>query len=99
MASNPFELSLLPCPRRFRAHAEHLALALPPTYNPRTTIPHRRTPMPDRDPLVQRFVDEAQIRQLTVEYGLGTDAIGRNDRRTGITHYRKAFTDDAEIQV
>ena len=50
--------------------------------------------MPDspRDP-------EFAIRQLTVNYALGTDAIGRHDRDGGIAIYRRTFTADAEIMV
>ena len=49
-------------------------------------------PAPARDP-------ESDIRQLTVNYALGTDAIGRHDRDGGVAIYRRTFTADAEIMV
>ena len=46
-----------------------------------------------------RVVDEGRIRQLSVNYALGTDAIGRNDKPAGLALYAKTFTDRAEIMV
>jgi hypothetical protein len=42
---------------------------------------------------------ESQVRQLAVNYTLGTDAIGRGDVATGLALYRRTFTPDAEIEV
>ena len=39
------------------------------------------------------------IRQLTVNYALGTDAIGRSDLDGGIAIYRETFLPGAEIRV
>ena len=41
--------------------------------------------------------DEANIRQLTICYALGTDAIGAGDVDTGKALYRDCFTEDASI--
>jgi hypothetical protein len=41
--------------------------------------------------------DELAIRRLSVYYGLGTDAIGRGDKATGLAYYEKIFTSDALI--
>ena len=46
-----------------------------------------------------RVTDEARIHRLTVNYALGTDAIGRNDKATGLAYYARTFTDDVHIMV
>ena len=42
---------------------------------------------------------ESAIRQLAVNYALGTDAIGRDDTETGRGLYRQTFTPDADISI
>ncbi|MFN0145834.1 MAG: nuclear transport factor 2 family protein [Dehalococcoidia bacterium] len=42
---------------------------------------------------------ESAIRQLSVNYSLGTDAIGRGDRAAGERFYAAAFAADAEVMV
>ena len=42
---------------------------------------------------------ESAIRQLAVNYALGTDAIGRDEAETGRALYRQTFTADAEISI
>jgi hypothetical protein len=42
---------------------------------------------------------EAAVRQLAVNYTLGTDAIGRGEVETGLAIYRRTFTPEAEIAV
>lgn len=46
-----------------------------------------------------RLADESRIRRLAVTYALGTDAIGRNDKPTGLAYYNETFTSDAHIMV
>jgi hypothetical protein len=48
---------------------------------------------------VQRLVDEAAIRQLSVNYALATDAIGRGEIEHGREVYRRTFTRDAHIRA
>ncbi len=42
---------------------------------------------------------ESAIRQLAVNYALGTDAIGRDDPETGRALYHRTFTPDADIAI
>lgn len=42
---------------------------------------------------------ESAIRQLAVNYALGTDAIGRDEPETGRALYHKTFTSDAKISI
>ena len=42
---------------------------------------------------------ESAIRQLAVNYALGTDAIGRDERETGRALYHQTFTPDADISI
>ena len=46
-----------------------------------------------------RLADESRIRRLVVTYALGTDAIGRNDKATGLAYYNETFTSNAQIMV
>lgn len=46
-----------------------------------------------------RVHDYVQIQQLSVNYALGTDAIGRDDKALGLALYEKTFTANAEIMV
>lgn len=55
--------------------------------------------MAELPPELQRILDEADIRQLSINYGLGTDAIGRRDKAAGIALYQATFTEKAAIQV
>ncbi len=48
---------------------------------------------------VGRVVDEAAIRQLSVRYALGTDAIGAGDLDLGLRYYRRTFTHDAAVSA
>jgi hypothetical protein len=51
---------------------------------------------PDRGAL-QRLLDENAIKQLSVNYALATDMIGRGLTAEGLALYRATFTSDAEI--
>ncbi len=42
---------------------------------------------------------ESAIRQLAVNYALGTDAIGRDEPETGRALYQQTFTPDAAISI
>ena len=42
---------------------------------------------------------ESAVRQLAVNYALGTDAIGRSEPETGRDLYRRTFTTDADISI
>lgn len=42
---------------------------------------------------------ESAIRQLAVNYALGTDAIGRDEPETGRALYQQTFTADADISI
>ena len=42
---------------------------------------------------------ESAVRQLAVNYALGTDAIGRDEPETGLALYRRTFTPDAAISI
>lgn len=42
---------------------------------------------------------ESAIRQLAVNYALGTDAIGRDEPETGRALYHQTFTPDADISI
>ena len=46
-----------------------------------------------------RLADESRIRRLAVTYALGTDAIGRKDKPTGLAYYNETFTSDVHIMV
>lgn len=42
---------------------------------------------------------ESAVRQLAVNYALGTDAFGRDDAEAGLALYRRTFTPDADISI
>lgn len=48
---------------------------------------------------VERYVDEAQIRQLSVDYALATDAVGRGATADARAIYRRTFLADAPVMV
>lgn len=51
------------------------------------------------DPSQSQLLDEAQIKQLAINYALATDMIGRGKRAEGLALYRQTFTPDAPIQA
>jgi hypothetical protein len=50
-------------------------------------------------PSLNRLADESDIRQLTVNYALATDALGRGEHDFGLALYEATFTADAPIQA